>query len=390
MIVKGQLTRDGTRSLFQPIPFSGRVEKFWLDFKALEKPIRESFASPGSVVPRENEKVSTLLDDLFRHETSFSIYKNHGSDAINFDISPQGDDVIKILGQHVMRHCPVMDGWSFAPCHRPRDASRFLSFDGKDIDVSTITFHPSIDDERKKIDVVLESDIFACMNENRRFNVAFLLLDRLVGENVVEDRVGNISFETGKKPGSIPILSIREFIDEVTRENGWEPLTGDAGFVYWNETRDPDADAPLYRSRRDDVIVGSTKYPKLLDDYFSGKHVRTEQFNDTGADFIYAMIDQSEMRKPDPGQTDANLAWSVHDDVNRAGSAIIIGHAIGKKHTHFDIVNFGGKRSIVTLDAVLKECLQARRVCYGFFRASLGDTFFEINGNDISTFEVEW
>lgn len=123
------------------------------------------------------------------------------------------------------------DDWEY---HSSRSANpdaveAVVKFEGISIALAEARFHVVIDDSRELADVAVHHPGFAVMDERQARHLTYLLMDWLLGENVVERWIGVLETAVSLPADTIPADALGEVIDALRSRHSeptWALLQG--------------------------------------------------------------------------------------------------------------------------------------------------------------------
>jgi len=108
--------------------------------------------------------------------------------------------------------------WEFYPARQPREVPPQVELISKQLSFRTANwhFHAVPDRKTNRVDLFVINHQLAQVAENDALSAVFLFLDAALGEDLVEEWIGNIEIldEAGALSPVYPMLEIRSFLGE--------------------------------------------------------------------------------------------------------------------------------------------------------------------------------
>ena len=114
-------------------------------------------------------------------------------------VSSEGDPVLRRTAEHWLRCAPAADdAWEYAAARQPVPdaAGKTIEIDGLSLSLGQARFGLREDPGRGRLDVVVHHPLFGGLAQERRLQVALLLLDWILGEDDVTRWVGAVDTAT--------------------------------------------------------------------------------------------------------------------------------------------------------------------------------------------------
>ncbi len=203
------------------------IDAFWT-WWATARPRAERLIDGGSddrLVDEISEAVSAIHPELQWEFTAGS------SSAHLLVVSAAGDPELRALAERWRRAGPAPDGtFGYASARQGnRDAlDGTLSIAGHQLELADLRFSPEEDEDLDCLHVNVWHPVFPSMPEGARDQVAFLSLDWLLGEDVVEVWIGRI--EATPRPGGLTGAQLAvEVAALIPDEPRWRTMSGELG-----------------------------------------------------------------------------------------------------------------------------------------------------------------
>jgi hypothetical protein len=160
----------------------------------------------------------------------------HGSVAQHrLTVTSEGVASVRPFAERWRRAAPAASAtWEYAPARGadPRAFTAELTFEGHPLAMAAVGFSATIDEERRRVDVAVFHPQWGSLEDQTRYQVAFLALDWALGEDDVERWVGEITVPTSRPPGNAGreelIASIRGLAD-LRDLDSWGIAQGELG-----------------------------------------------------------------------------------------------------------------------------------------------------------------
>jgi hypothetical protein len=218
-----------------------------------------------------------------------------------------------------------------------------------------------VNKESEKIDISVWHPSIKRLPEKARFMALFLMLDELLGEHGTQNWIGEIKFCEDQLKKSIPIAELRDLIAEARQEHGWEkypPTDTYSGYRLKEQEGD---------WLRSDTVAGSSRYFRLLGDYFDEQGPCAHPLPDLGIDLVFIAIPTQHF----PKGTEVNGRGEIEDDLIAAleaeASGISLGGATGNKNCYIDLALYDGDRSLEIIKTVLRKHRVPKQTKIHFF-----------------------
>lgn len=326
--------------------FRERVHEFWNWFPDQADQLT---AAVNSDNPKESlesffEDVRTKIGGL-----AWAFGPGTTEDTLSFTVTGEGEKSRQLLAQYWLEGAVPVPGWDFY-CSRQATPAEHL--DGIKIqvgdacvDTTTMMIDTQVDDENQVIDLQAWHPAFEALDENGRYNIAFLLLDESLGEYGTQAKLGKIELKPGAEdqPLTKPLADLPEYLKSLWADKGWEessPLE-----TYTGYQAEPTDDFV-----RSDTIAGYTNVPEVVVAYLDNDGQLGENPVDgTGAGFYFVKLDRSDLPEDhDPLAFRTEIETEVARRI-AGGGGYVIGGATGTDFSYVDVVIFDGDRSLAAI-----------------------------------------
>lgn len=278
-----------------------------------------------------------------------------GENKTGHSLTLSGEGILakQFVAEYWLSQAPKLKGWTFYASRQPSD-----SFDGitlhleKDHETfKPIEFwiFPYVNQESEKIDISVWHPSIKRLPERARFMALFLMLDELLGEHGTQNWIGEIKFSEDQLKKSVPIAELHDLIAEVEQEHGWNkhPPTETYSSYHLKEQES--------EWLRSDTVAGSSRFFRLLGDYFDEQGPCEHPLPDLGIDFVFIAIPTQHF----PKGSEVSGRGEIEDDLITAleaeASGISLGGATGFKNCYIDLALYDGDRSLDIIKTVLRK-----------------------------------
>lgn len=332
--------------------FRHQVESFWAWYATNSQRMLDLIDASRiqELTPEIQEKTATLLPRL---SWVFGPGENGGH---SFTVTGEGDVSRQFLAEQCRLMAPSLPGWTFYGSRQASDPDSIRSWAislgdaSEGIDAESMFVVPSVNEESERIDLCMWHDGLAGVAEEHHWQIAFLLLDEVLGEFGTQTLVGHLEFRPCRNDAdAISIVDLAHYSADVAREQGWtidSPLNTYS--LYQIET--PSGGFP-----RGDSIVGTTCHPSLVMDFLNnGGPLSENPLEETGAEFVYLTIDGSLF--PDGQQVElrGQAEDALKAQLTEHHSGRTIGGAMGTESVYIDLLLLDGDNSRKIVDSVMR------------------------------------
>lgn len=325
--------------------FKYRVERFWDWYSQVAERFYRTIEEKKFISATE---VSSKVDELGPgFAWVFGPGKENGH---SFTLSGEGVLHRQLLAQYWLSRAPKLAGWTFYDSRQPDSIARVKTKIGNlDFDPIELWITPFVDNEREKIDITAWHPLFDRMNEKERMMPLFLFLDGVLGEFGTGRWIGEIKLSDKKLGDAIPLKELREFVLNLQETKGWKDFKpGEAGMVY--QCREPHL-----RFLRGDIVVGSTRQPKLIKEYLRSEGALEDPLAGTGADYIFVSFDVKFLPSGKQVATRGQIEDALDSALKEENSGRNLGGAFGTRFGYIDLLLYDGRTSIEIVEKVLKS-----------------------------------
>ena len=235
----------------------------------------------------------------------------------------------------------LLSGWNFSPFHPALRAPEAipLLMDG-------VQYHPEqcrilcyTDMERQKFNLQVFSPEFISLPENSRIRLIFLMLYLFLGEALSEIYLGAV--EALEKFPAIPMAggeeldfpSLAEKIRGCHEELGWPWVSDPTQICFGYQITREKGPSP---SPREDIVMGFTRHPHLLDESYS----TADELHSTGGEYGYFYYDNGQIPEEDQLSFRDDLLHKIEQILDLYGIGYVIGAATGLIWSYLDVIIF--------------------------------------------------
>ena len=326
--------------------FRERVHEFWNWFPHQADQLTAAVNSDNPKKSLESffEDVRTKIGGL-----AWAFGPGSTEDTLSFTVTGEGEKSRQLLAQFWLENAVPVAGWDFY-CSRQATPAEHL--DGIKIEVgdacidtTTMLINTEVDDENQVINLQAWHPAFEELDENGRYNIAFLLLDESLGEYGTQSKLGKIELKPSSedRPLAKPLASLPGYLETLWADKGWEensPLETYTGYQA----------EPTDNFVRSDTIAGYTNVPEVVVAYLDNDGKLDEDpVNGTGASFYFVKLDRGELPEDhDPLAFRTEIETEVARRI-AGGGGYVIGGATGTNYSYVDVVIFDGERSLAAI-----------------------------------------
>ena len=326
--------------------FRERVHEFWNWFPDQADQLTAAVKSDN---PKES--LASFFDDVRAKIGGLAWAFGPGSteDTLSFTVTGEGEKSRQLLAQYWLDNAVPVPGWDFY-CSRQATSAEDLQaiqieVGGARVDANTMLVEMNADEENQVVDLQAWHPALETLDENNRYNIAFLLLDEALGEYGTQAKLGTIELKPSSEgqPLTKPLAELPSYLESLWAEKGWEensPLETYTG--YQSEPSDGFV--------RSDTIAGYTNVPEVVVAYLDKNgQLEEDPVDGTGASFCFVKLDRGELPEDhDPLAFRTEIETEVARRI-AGGGGYVIGGATGTDFSYVDAVIFDGDRSLAAI-----------------------------------------
>ncbi len=167
------------------------------------------------------ELISRELDRI-NPEISWEISTNKNNE-VSLSISAQADKALGKLLDEMFIDRPSIPKWEIYRYKQPKSLSvlsKLINSQGYNLKLENINVQVALNPSNTKVDIELVSPDFAQIPSDRLYDLAFFILDGVLGEKMVEERIGKIKVNAiGSKDKGLSLSDLSKFMKELLRES---------------------------------------------------------------------------------------------------------------------------------------------------------------------------
>ena len=326
--------------------FRERVYEFWNWFPGQADQLTAAVKSDN---PKDS--LESFFEDVRAKIGGLAWAFGPGStdDTLSFTVTGEGEKSRQLLAQHWLDSAVPVSGWDFY-CSRqatPAEHLEGIKIEVGDacVDTTTMLIGTKVDDENQVIDLQAWHPAFEKLDDNGRYNIAFLLLDESLGEYGTQTKLGTIELKPGSddQPLTKQLDELPKYLESLWADKGWEETTPLETYTGYQAE-------PTDGFVRSDTIAGYTNVPEVVVAYLDSNGQPGENPVDgTGADFFFVKLDRSELPEDhDPLAFRTEIETEVARRI-AGGGGVVIGGATGTDFSYVDVVIFDGERSLAAV-----------------------------------------
>jgi hypothetical protein len=374
----------------------GRIDRWWGRFSEMSSEIGQVFKSQSAMdlAGWMQEQLALIVPELMWEFGPALTSPGH-----RLVITPETSRHLRPLVDVLIERAPKLEAWEFYG-YRPPETFRDLEPNikarlGEQAAqlLGGLVCQPAAN-EINQIDLVYYSNNFSVPGEKVGTHVAFLATELLLGEQLLDEWIGQIStakppmlssFRKGYNP--VPLEQLRATVQALI-EGTREELPGELRLARFS--RKDVADKISYQlfnlkppaaaeyAGRGDLITLVTSEGKLVRAAASGAHFSSGRFSRLGEKFCYLKIDGR--RGPDPELFEDRAA--IEDALQSAlladGTGCVFGGGTGRIYSYVDLALTDVVRGSEAIRKVLRAGKISKRSWLLFFDSSLANEWIGI------------
>ena len=331
--------------------FKNKVDNFWHWFEDNQQKLKDALIANKSASVSEDtiKQVDQIMPGL---SWCYGPGKEEGS--FTFTLSPEANRSFQFLTAYWYDSAPSIPGWTFFAARQPaKDPSKFsISIGQESYNIAEIWLVLAINEAEQKVDISAWHPHFSGLEDNARYQILFLWLDEVLGETGTEQWIGQVDFSTEKFAEAIPLLEVREHLDSITEQYGWQKPSPENCYSYYEISEDI-ADFP-----RSDTLSGNTCHMQLVNEFIESEGDLPDLLTGSHADFVYIQFPASFLNPGEEIELRDMIEQNINKFLNDDESGHSIGSATGRECIYLDFIIFDGLKSIeVMLEAMLESQL---------------------------------
>jgi hypothetical protein len=344
--------------------FRGRVAEFWRAFSNEESEIRSMMDNKV-----KGETLIRFVDNILSIAFTKSYFEMGINDEGKYELilTPEGDRAKLFQLHYWLKQAPVelLNKWNFYSS-KPGDYKPGNQLDMYDIKIveEDVLMYSEIDNERKKINIQIYSPKLMLLDENKRYSMFFIYLDRIIGELYTMEYIGYIDFME-EKP-NLPLIDVsnfKEFINKTVEIEEWAKLDSPTD-LYSGYRLEPNEDEGW--KLREDVYIGMTSCVPVINSFLNHNDELFDEFSDDGVVFGFLFYENINVPNEEMVPFRSEIEDKILDIVEPQGIADSIGGATGYHFSYIDFI-------IYDFDAFIKV---AREVMSQYTMEEIGYSDF--------------
>jgi hypothetical protein len=290
-----------------------------------------------------------------------------GENNTGHSLTLSGEGVLakQFVAEYWLSQAPKLDGWTFYASRQPSDSfngiTLHLEKDGETFKPIEFWIVPYLDQDAEKIDISVWHPSIQRLPERARFMALFLMLDELLGEHGTQNWIGEIKFSEDQLKKAIPIAELRDVIQDAQRDHGWKKFTPTDTYSSYQLKEQEN------EWLRSDTVAGSSRFFRLLSDYFDAEGPCEHPLPDLGVDLVFVAIPTQYFPKGE----EVTGRGEIEDDLIAAleaeASGISLGGATGHQNCYIDLALLDGDRSLDIVRSVLRKRRVPKQTKIHFF-----------------------
>lgn len=133
-------------------------------------------------------------------------------------VTPGGNPDVRAIAHRWLRAAPPADEtWEYHAARRPepRAVDNELELDGRRVALGETVVATEVDERRAEVDVTVHHPLFGDLDERAAGQIAFLVLDWLLGEEEVERWIGAVDLASERPEGARPAAELLGVVERL-------------------------------------------------------------------------------------------------------------------------------------------------------------------------------
>lgn len=344
--------------------FKERINNLWRRFVSEEAEIRTLIDNKdkSEII---SEKVSSILKDAFVNPF-FEIGKN-GQNKYELTLTPEGDKCMLFALEYWRKNVPqeLLKTWNFFSSRQICEISDLsLEMYGVSINKNDIQIYYEVNTQSQKVDIKIYCSKINELDQNKQYNIIFVLLDQHIGEIYTMEYIGSIDIIDQPLPKSISIDYLKEVIDNSIKEYNWFPPQDILEKCNSYEMNPSEAkDWQL----REDIYVGYTSCFSLLNAFYDKTDKFFNNFAQDGIIFGFVFFKNVNIPKNNLVDFRSDIEEKILQVATSEKTAEVIGGATGFYFSYMDFIIYDLEEFIETIKKVLAEYSYLGETGYSHF-----------------------
>ena len=330
------------------LTFKTRVERFWEWYATVAERFYRTIEDKKA--PELAPEVSARIKELL---PGFAWVFGPGANrqGHSFTLSGEGNLHRQLLAIYWQWRAPKLAGWTFYSARQTASDPGNWRFElgGLDFEAKALWLSPSVDVERKRIQLTVWHPLFPKLEEQARWTVVYLLLDETLGEVGTQNWIGQIDFNESKLQEAIPLAELPAYLRQVEAEHGWKKRgPGESWTVYRFD--DGQGDFP-----RGDVLTGITNVVPLINEFARTHGELADPLAGSGADYLYVAFDARILPKGKESASRGEIEDALSEKLEAERRGNVLGGALGARFAYIDLLVYDGAASIRSIVETLRH-----------------------------------
>lgn len=329
--------------------FKKKVVDFWDWFSKNSESIHSKISS-GKATDLSDEMIRQVNKLMPGMAWCFGPGKSEG--RYSFTLSPEANRNLQFLSSFWLNMAPDIKNWDFYSSKQPsKNPENFtITIRDRDFSISEMWLQPISDENNQVFDINVWHPHFDVMDDNSRYQILFLWLDEVLGENGTEQWIGQVDFCTEKFTEAIPLLELPEFINKKQKENQWKKPSPEESYSLYEMNLDMNA------FPRSDTKFGNTCHMQLVGDYFDSQSDLPNLLAGSHADYVYISFSTAFLPKGDEIEKRTQIEDTLNLLLKDNKTGRCIGSAFGTAKNYIDFIIFDGHESLEILLNGMLNC----------------------------------
>jgi len=317
------------------------------------------------------------IDDRLMWEYGPGLHSGH-----RLVITPENRLFLRPLVDEILSRAPQLPGWSFFGHRLVEDMEQTkLTIQGRTGTALAAQRVRVSRGECNRIDVSMEfPDTFLSNNRDLAFEQAFIACESLLGEDMLNRRLGLLE-TTPLSSNSSPFEWFpRVFRDQVRLINEGiqdKPLHVAIDELAWSLWKLESKEADDYPEQYD-LIVGRSAVPEMWNNAHSGTSFYSERFSRCGEIFCYVKIDGADGLDEERFEDKAEIEDALDAALRPLGVGCVVGGGTGMRYSYVDLAVTDVERATELIRRVLREGNIPQRSWILFFDSEWRDEWIGI------------
>ena len=316
--------------------FRQRTAEFWQWFTDNEPRLA------AMIEKRGEEDVDKMVDfisggvQLISGELNFNL----GGDY-EFTFTIEGKNYLFYLLPWLVEQMPEQfrGKWHFFPCMQGTHGESFgFQMYGKDVQLDEVMVGLKYKEDQNYFDIRFYDEQLCSLDDNSCYNAFYIMMELTIGEALSHIYIGNGDKADGMEAGMFPLTRLEACMTVALEEAKKEILTR------------PDERYSVYRMEFDtvkdlryDMVIGTTCFSDLLQDYFNGETENADKLAACGSKAVFLVMPVGEAGRSGM----LKLRYEIEDRLTaevlgKKGSGreigILLGGTMGRDNLYIDLL----------------------------------------------------